>query len=128
MKNFRMFLWLWIFVWLSFLNTGIAAGQTQPTNRARELIPREVIIGNPVRTSVRISPDGTKLCYVAPSAHGVLNAWVKTIGRNDDSMITNDTHRGITHCGWAFNGRQILYIQDKDGDENWHLYAVNLTT
>ncbi|MBF0549417.1 MAG: S9 family peptidase [Deltaproteobacteria bacterium] len=104
------------------------AAQTEPNSQAGELIPREVILGNPVRISVRISPDGTRLCYVAPSAQGVLNAWVKTIGRNDDSMITNDTHRGITHCGWAYNGRQLLYIQDKDGDENWHLYTVDPAT
>ena len=44
-----------------------------------ELIPREVLFGNPVKTSPRISPDGKRMAYLAPEEN-VLNVWVKTIG------------------------------------------------
>jgi hypothetical protein len=47
------------------------------------LIPRAVLFGDPDKTNVRISPDGTKLAYLAP-VDGVLNIWVKTIGKEDD--------------------------------------------
>lgn len=92
------------------------------------LIPREVLFGNPVKTRLRISPDGQSFSYLAPSEKGVLNVWVKTIGKDDDRMVTNDTHRGINSYSWTYDNRHIIYIQDKDGDENWHTYLVNLET
>ncbi len=90
------------------------------------LIPRDVLFGNPVKTMLRISPDGNYFSYLAPSDKGVSNIWVKTIGKDDDRMVTQDTHRGIRLYSWTFSSNQILYIQDRDGDENWHVYLVDL--
>lgn len=39
------------------------------------LIPREILFGNPERTLPRLSPDGTKISWLAPSKDGVLNVW-----------------------------------------------------
>jgi len=89
------------------------------------LIPREVIFGNPEKAAPRVSPDGTRLAYVAP-LDGVLNVWIRTIGAQDDKAVTNDTNRGIYRYFWAEDGKHIMYLQDLNGDENWLLYAVNL--
>jgi dipeptidyl aminopeptidase/acylaminoacyl peptidase len=89
------------------------------------LIPRETIFGNPRYVSPRLSPDGRHLAYLAPS-EGVLNLWVRTVGKDDDRAVTQDERRGIHTYLWAKNGEQLLYVQDRDGDENWHLYAVGL--
>jgi dipeptidyl aminopeptidase/acylaminoacyl peptidase len=89
------------------------------------LIPRQVLFGNPDRLSPQISPDGTMLAYIAPDA-GVLNVWVRTIGQEDDRVITKDRARGIREYFWARNGKQIIYLQDKGGDENWHVHLVGL--
>ena len=35
---------------------------------------------------------------------------------------------GIRFYGWAYTNNHIGYIQDREGDENWHLYHVDLTT
>ncbi len=91
------------------------------------LIPRSVLFGNPERTSPGISPDGTMLAYLAPD-QGVLNVWVRTLGKTDDRVITNDRKRGIRNFAWQYDSRNILYGQDKDGDENWHLYQANLAS
>ncbi len=91
------------------------------------MIPRDVLFGNPDKSRPRISPDGTRLAYLAPD-RGVMNVWVRTIGEKNDHPITKDRDRGIRRYFWAENDHQILYIQDKAGDENWHLYAVDLTT
>ena len=93
-----------------------------------ELIPREVLFGYPRKASAQISPDGTRISYLAPSDEGVLNVWVKTVGMDDDTMITNDTDRGIRGYGWAEDGIHLVYIQDVGGDENWHLYSADLRT
>ncbi len=91
-----------------------------------ELIPRDVLFGDPDKASPSISPDGEQLAYLAPS-NGVLNVWVRSVGSKDDRPVTQDRDRGIRSYRWAENGHQILYIQDKDGDENWHLYSLDLT-
>ncbi len=91
------------------------------------LIPREVFFGNPDRANPQISPDGRRIAYLAAD-EGVLNVWIRTIGRSDDRVVTRDRKRGVRMYFWAPNSYQILYIQDKDGDENWRLYAVNIKT
>lgn len=87
------------------------------------LIPRDVLFGNPEKAGPQISPDGTKLAYLAPD-QGVLNVWVRTIGQTDDKVVTRDRVRGIRSYFWAPSGQHILYVQDKGGDENWHVWAT----
>ncbi len=97
-------------------------------SRSVPLIPRQVLFGNPDRAAVRWSPDGRYLSYLAP-LEGVLNVWVAP--RDDLSAarpITHDTHRGIRYYTWAYTNSHILYLQDRDGDENWRLYCVDLET
>jgi dipeptidyl aminopeptidase/acylaminoacyl peptidase len=91
------------------------------------LIPRSVLFGNPERSSPDISPDGTMLAYLAPD-QGVLNVWVRTLGKSDDRVITNDRKRGIRNFVWQYDSKNILYGQDKDGDENWRIYQTNVAT
>jgi dipeptidyl aminopeptidase/acylaminoacyl peptidase len=105
------------------------AGTVAPAwAQAPPLIPRDVLFGNPVKAAPRISPDGAKLAYLAPSKDGVLNVWVRTIGKADDTQVTDDTHRGIRIHFWAEDGRHLIYLQDLNGDENWHVYSVDLDT
>jgi dipeptidyl aminopeptidase/acylaminoacyl peptidase len=92
------------------------------------LIPRDILVGNPVKATPRISPDGTRLAYLAPSDKGVMNVWVRTIGKTDDVQVTNDTHRGIRIHFWAEDGNHLFYMQDFGGDENFHVYSVDLTS
>ena len=91
------------------------------------LIPRTVLFGNPERMSPQVSPDGKWLTYVAP-LNGVLNVYLRSINKNDDRAITSDTHRGIWQYFWSEDSLHVIYMQDKDGDENWHLYLVDCAT
>jgi len=90
------------------------------------LIPREVLFGNPERTSPRLSPDGKRISWLAPDTNNVLQVWVKTIGKDDDRIVTADKKRGIRIHLWAEDNRTLLYLQDSDGDENFHVYGVDL--
>src|SRR6266436_9289225 len=91
------------------------------------LIPRSVLFGNPERSSPEISPDGTMLAYLAPD-QDVLNIWVRTLGKSDDRVVTNDRKRGIRNLVWQFDSKTILYLQDQNGDENWHVNQTNIAT
>ncbi len=65
------------------------------------LIPRELLFGNPQRRSPAISPDGTRLAWLAPDPQNVLQVWVETIGQTDARIITADKKRGIRRFTWA---------------------------
>lgn len=101
-------------------------GQEQAGNDS--LIPRDLLFGNPDRITTRISPDGSRMSFLAP-VNGVLNVWV---GPADDPEkarpVTNDTYRGIRSYLWAYTNEDILYLQDRNGDENWRIYRVNLSS
>jgi dipeptidyl aminopeptidase/acylaminoacyl peptidase len=98
-----------------------------------ELIPRQVLFGNPERLSPRLSPGGDRLAWIAPH-HGVLNVWVapmtaaEGVSWAEAQVVTQDTDRGIRSFGWAHDDRHLLYLQDTGGDENWRLYDVDLDT
>jgi len=98
-----------------------------------ELIPRQVLFGNPERISPRISPDGTRLAWIAPH-EGVLNVWVAPADAEAGvdwaaaTVVTDDADRGIRMFAWAHDGRHLLYLQDTGGDENWRLHDVDLET
>ncbi|HXF28664.1 MAG TPA: hypothetical protein VN457_02340, partial [Chlamydiales bacterium] len=88
-----------------------------------EKIPLELFFNNPQKTAPQISPDGSKLSYLAPDSNNVLNVFLE-----NGNQITQDTKRGIRSYVWHYDNEQILYIQDKDGDENWHLFQTNIKT
>ncbi len=92
------------------------------------VIPRDVLFGNPERSQPRLSPDGQRLAWLAPDKKNVLQVWVKTVGKDDDKIVTADKKRGIRQYFWAEDSKTILYLQDNDGDENFHLYGVDLAS
>lgn len=92
------------------------------------LISRQTLFGNPDKALVQLSPDGAYLAYLAPQ-NGVLNVWgAPRVDLSAARVLTQDTGRGIRFYQWAYTSRHILYIQDKNGDENWRLYSVDVLT
>ena len=89
------------------------------------LIPLEDFFKNPERTSFEISPDGKHIAFLQ-SWQNRLNVYVQKADHDDNPVrITHSIHRDIQWFGWA-NNKRIAYIQDKDGDENWQAYAVDI--
>jgi dipeptidyl aminopeptidase/acylaminoacyl peptidase len=92
------------------------------------LIPREILFGNPDKASLRVSPDGRHVAFLAP-LNGVLNVWVAPAERPEAAQpVTRDSGRGIQIYFWAYTNQHILYLQDDGGDENWKVHAVDLAT
>jgi len=108
--------------------TSLILGAAGATAQQPPLISRDVLFGNPERTSPRLSPDGTRLAWLAPDKKNVLQVWVKTVGKDDEKMVTADKKRGIRQYFWTEDNRTLVYMQDNDGDENFHLFGVDLVT
>ncbi|MCA9101892.1 MAG: S9 family peptidase [Pirellulales bacterium] len=106
----------------------VTAKSTADAQTDVPLIPRNVLFGNPDKAAARISPDGKHLSFLAP-VDGVLNVWVGPVDDPDAAKpVTDDKKRGIRSYFWAFTNRHILYLQDVGGDEDWHVYSVDLDT
>lgn len=90
------------------------------------LIDREIFFGDPEISGAKISPDGNYITFLKPF-HGVRNIWVKAAGEpfNAARPITSDTTRPVTSYVWSRDARYVLYSQDKGGDENYRIYAVD---
>ncbi|WP_293181534.1 S9 family peptidase [Oceanithermus sp.] len=86
-------------------------------------IPLEVLFGDPELGQVRVAPDGRSVAFIAPW-EGVKNLWVMDLASGERRRVTSDRGRGVQGHGWLPSGL-LIYAQDKDGDENWRLYAVD---
>jgi dipeptidyl aminopeptidase/acylaminoacyl peptidase len=117
---------LWTIVMIGSTNLVNAAPNAEAPS-SENLIPRQLLFGNPEKASPVLSPNGSQLAYLAPDANNVLNVWVRNLKQTvPDRQITNDKKRGIRNFRWQLDNQHILYIQDKEGDENWHLYQTDL--
>ena len=110
-----------IFTLMSALSAATFAQQT-------EIIDRAVFFGDPEIAGGQLSPDGKFMSFLKPYK-GTRNIWVKPINApfEDAKPITCDTTRPIGGYFWSRDGQYVLYAQDKGGDENFHVYAVNPT-
>ena len=90
------------------------------------IIDREILFGSPEISAAQLSPTGKYISFIKPY-NGVSNIWVK--GRNenfdDAKPITADTQRPIRSYFWSRDEKHLLFVQDKGGDENFQVYAVD---
>jgi hypothetical protein len=97
------------------------------TGTRRRAHSAEVLFGNPEKSRVRMRWDGKRIAYLAP-VDGVLNFWVADAGTPAAAEpVTDDKKRGIRNYGWTYASPYLWYVQDKGGDENGHVYVVDLT-
>jgi dipeptidyl aminopeptidase/acylaminoacyl peptidase len=85
----------------------------------------ESFFADPVRTGAQISGDGTRLGYLAPEG-GRLNVWVEPVGGGEAVCVTHDRRRNVRNFRWTGDPRWLLYLQDDDGDECWHVFRADL--
>src|SRR5206468_1996972 len=47
-------------------------------------------------------------------------------GKDDARPVTSDKKRGIRQYAWTYAPDTLVYMQDNDGDENFHVYATGV--
>jgi len=87
-------------------------------------IPLEDFFKNPEKTAYQLSPDGEQLAFMMPWKNR-LNIFVQKTSSDDVKRLTSAEERDIAGYFWA-NNKRIAYVQDKGGDENFRLYAVDV--
>jgi len=91
--------------------------------RAKQ-IPLEDFFKNPERSSYQISPNGEYFSYMAPFEKR-MNIFIQKRGSSESVQITAEIDRDVAGYFWP-NDDQIIYLKDSGGDENYHLFGVNI--
>lgn len=117
-KNMKIKL---ILITIALFVSAISVAAQQPA-----LIDREVFFGNPEYAGAQISPDGKYISFIKPYKD-TLNVWVKGVNEPFTAArpMTADLARPVRQYFWSRDSKYILYVQDKGGDENFNVYAVN---
>src|SRR5664279_5456114 len=117
--------------WMALaLSAGLQA-QNKPTAKKPTapvpIIDRAIFLGNPEIAGGQLSPDGKFISFLKPYK-GVLNIYVKKTDEpfNKARQLTNN-ERPVGGYFWSYDGKYILYVKDKGGNENFNIYAVNPT-
>jgi dipeptidyl aminopeptidase/acylaminoacyl peptidase len=90
------------------------------------LLDRELFFGNPEIAAAQLSPDGKYIAFLKPWKE-TRNVWVKKTSEPYSAarLVTADTRRPIPGFFWSRDSKYILFVQDKAGDENYNVYAVD---
>jgi dipeptidyl aminopeptidase/acylaminoacyl peptidase len=94
-------------------------------NTLPALIPIEALYDSPAIQWGGISPDGRWLSYMKPW-RGHQNVFVRRVHSAQERNVTRDSVRSIGTYWWSADGKRILWLQDRGGDENYHLHEADI--
>ena len=91
------------------------------------LTPRAAFLGTPERSAPQLSPDASLLAYLAVDRNQVSQLVVRPLSGTDAQakVLTQEPRRSLRRFAWAEDSRTLLVLQDEDGDENFHLAAID---
>ncbi len=89
------------------------------------LIPRNILWADPQKHLAKISPDGKYIIFLAPHKQN-LNLWLAPIEAISEAKPLSESEHPLRDIWWSKNSRHILYVHDKNGDENWQLCGYDL--
>jgi len=85
----------------------------------------EDYFAKPKASSFQFSPKGSYLSYKEKDENLKNHVYVKNIETGEVRRVIEEKEELVRGYGWA-NDSRLLYIMDKGGDENYHLFAVDL--
>lgn len=100
------------------------AGAAEAGAKSAPLLPMEDFFRNPESAAYAISPDGRRLAYAKPWKSR-MNVFVRDLDSEEERRVTSAEERDVGGFFWKGNDR-IVYVQDRGGDENFHVYITNV--
>ncbi|MDR1551890.1 MAG: S9 family peptidase [Prevotellaceae bacterium] len=85
----------------------------------------EDYFARPKASSFQISPNGKYMSYREKDDNNKRHVFVKEIATGKSQRIIEEKEELIRGYGWV-NDERLVYFMDKGGNENYHIYAVNL--
>ncbi|HSK22252.1 MAG TPA: S9 family peptidase [Egicoccus sp.] len=72
---------------------------------------------------VAVSPDGTQVAYSCNRA-GQYHLWVAPVGGGQPRALTDDADLAVRAMVWHPDGDRLVFMADRDGDEQYQLFEV----
>jgi dipeptidyl aminopeptidase/acylaminoacyl peptidase len=100
------------------------------------LIPLHTLLGPPRILAPQLSPDGSRVCWIAES-EGAPDLWVAPVDTLSAARaVTHERGRGLQPFDvsgngmirWSADGRRLIYRKDHDGDEQWNWWVLDLAS
>lgn len=102
------------------ITLGISAKAAPPD----PLIPRSVLFADQDKLSVRLSPDGRTISYLAP-VDDTLGVWIASVADPaKPRLLFKQTGAPIFNLQWTYTSREFVYLQPVNKDV--HLFVYNL--
>lgn len=79
----------------------------------------------PKSSNFQLSPDGKYISYMEKDADNKRHVYVKETATGKVTRAIEEKKELIRGYAWA-NNERLLYVMDKGGDENYHVYAANI--
>jgi dipeptidyl aminopeptidase/acylaminoacyl peptidase len=89
-------------------------------------IPLDVLFSEPQQTAAQISPDREHVSFLAPS-DGHTTVWMEPVGTRDAQPLFKAS-ADIGNYRWAPDGKTVLFFQDHEGDEVFHLMSADVVS
>jgi dipeptidyl aminopeptidase/acylaminoacyl peptidase len=104
---------------------------TTQANKPANYIPMRDFFKNPEKTDFQVSPKGTHISFLQPWNQR-LNVFTQKLSKDrqpegEVTQVTFVKDRDIADYSWK-GEHTILYSRDFGGDENYHIFAVDLKT
>jgi dipeptidyl aminopeptidase/acylaminoacyl peptidase len=85
----------------------------------------EDYFSKPKASSFQFSPDGKYLSYREKDENGKRHIYVRELNTNKVTRAIEEKEELVRGYGWV-NNERLVYAMDQGGDENYHIYAVDL--
>lgn len=79
----------------------------------------------PEKSDFQFSPNGQYVSYRERDENGKSHVFVKSTETDEVSKVIEEGEELIRGYGWA-NDNRLLYVSDQGGNENYHIYAIDL--
>lgn len=109
-----------------FFVIGACSPKKENGNAVAPVIAMENFFRNPENAYFILSPSGEQIAFTKP-VNSRMNIFATQIGSNDTVQLTALEDRDISGYFWKSDSL-IVYIRDNGGDENYHLFSVNVGT
>ena len=92
------------------------------------LLDRDLFFADPEISSAKLSPDGRFIAFVKPLGK-IRNVWMKKTAEPFAAArpLTAQKDTSISNFLWSRDSRYVLFTRDNRGDENYNVYAVDVS-
>ncbi len=75
--------------------------------------------------AVAVSRDGATVAYITNDG-GQFNLWARSLAGGEAWRLTSFTDQSVRGVAWAPDGRSLVFMADRDGDEQYQLYVIDV--